>query len=164
MGFHIRKSISVGPFRFNLSNSGLGMSAGVRGLRVGTGPRGNYVRMGRGGIYYQHTFTDPARAARIPVRTPQPAVYVPDSTHAPLQSIESASAAQIADSSSEQLLDEIRQKRRLFAFTPLVIAAAIVFFSSLWPADRDGSCCSRRSSGRRRSSPRNIATRCARRW
>jgi len=128
MGFYIRKSVSVGPFRFNLSNAGLGMSAGVRGLRVGTGPRGNYVRMGRGGVYYQHTFTNPAQAARIPVRTPQPAVNVPDSTHAPLQSIESASAAQIADSSSEQLLDEIRQKRRLFSFTPLVIAAAIVFF------------------------------------
>lgn len=128
MGFYIRKSVSVGPFRFNLSNSGVGVSAGVRGLRVGTGPRGNYVRMGRGGIYYQHTFTNPAPAARIPVRTPQPAVYVPDSTHAPLESIESASAAQIADSSSEQLLDEIRQKRRLFSFTPLVIAAAAVFF------------------------------------
>ena len=37
-----------GPFRFNLSKSGLGVSAGVPGFRVGTGPRGNYVHMGRG--------------------------------------------------------------------------------------------------------------------
>lgn len=53
MGFYIRKSISAGPFRFNLSNSGLGMSVGVKGFRVGTGPRGNYVHIGRGGLYYR---------------------------------------------------------------------------------------------------------------
>src|SRR5262245_29762733 len=29
MGFYIRKSISAGPFRFNLSRSGVGMSVGV---------------------------------------------------------------------------------------------------------------------------------------
>lgn len=53
MGFYIRKSIKAGPFRFNLSKSGLGVSAGVPGFRVGTGPRGNYVHMGRNGIYYR---------------------------------------------------------------------------------------------------------------
>ena len=37
MGFYIRKSISAGPFRFNLSGSGLGMSVGVKGLRIGSG-------------------------------------------------------------------------------------------------------------------------------
>jgi hypothetical protein len=53
LGFYIRKSVSAGPFRFNLSSSGLGMSVGVKGFRVGTGPRGNYVHMGRGGLYYR---------------------------------------------------------------------------------------------------------------
>lgn len=53
MGFYIRKSIKAGPFRFNLSTSGLGVSAGVPGFRVGTGPRGNYVHMGRDGISYR---------------------------------------------------------------------------------------------------------------
>lgn len=55
MGFYIRKSVKAGPFRFNLSKSGLGVSAGVPGFRVGTGPRGNYVQMGRGGLYYRTT-------------------------------------------------------------------------------------------------------------
>jgi DNA polymerase III epsilon subunit family exonuclease len=55
MGFYIRKSVKAGPFRFNLSKSGLGVSAGVPGFRVGTGPRGNYVQMGRGGLYYRAT-------------------------------------------------------------------------------------------------------------
>ncbi|MGX9789754.1 DUF4236 domain-containing protein [Mycobacterium sp. MMS18-G62] len=53
MGFYIRKSVKAGPFRFNLSKSGIGVSAGVPGFRVGTGPRGNYVHMGRNGIYYR---------------------------------------------------------------------------------------------------------------
>jgi hypothetical protein len=35
MGFYIRKAISVGPFRFNLSKSGIGVSAGIKGLRPG---------------------------------------------------------------------------------------------------------------------------------
>ena len=46
MGFYLRKSLNVGPFRFNLSNSDIGLSTGIRGFRVGTGPRGNYVHMG----------------------------------------------------------------------------------------------------------------------
>jgi hypothetical protein len=53
LGFYIRKSVKAGPFRFNLSKSGIGVSAGIPGFRVGTGPRGNYVHMGRNGIYYR---------------------------------------------------------------------------------------------------------------
>ena len=44
MPFYIRKSLSVGPFRFSLSKSGIGMSGGVKGFRIGTGPRGNYIQ------------------------------------------------------------------------------------------------------------------------
>jgi hypothetical protein len=53
LGFYIRKSVKAGPFRFNLSKSGIGVSAGIPGFRIGTGPRGNYVHMGRNGIYYR---------------------------------------------------------------------------------------------------------------
>lgn len=53
MGFYVRKSLKAGPFRFNLSKSGVGVSAGVPGFRVGTGPRGNYVHVGRHGVYYR---------------------------------------------------------------------------------------------------------------
>jgi hypothetical protein len=40
MGFTYRKSVNLGPFRVNLSKSGLGYSVGGRGFRVGTTPRG----------------------------------------------------------------------------------------------------------------------------
>ncbi len=39
MGLYIRKSVRVGPFRFNLSKSGVGVSAGVKGFRVGVSPK-----------------------------------------------------------------------------------------------------------------------------
>ena len=47
MGLRFHSSISSGPFRLNFSKSGVGVSVGVRGLRVGAGPRGTYVRAGR---------------------------------------------------------------------------------------------------------------------
>jgi hypothetical protein len=70
MGFYLRKSVSVGPLRFNLSKSGVGVSAGIRGLRFGTGPRGNYVHMGRHGIYYRATLPSARAVASAPQRTP----------------------------------------------------------------------------------------------
>jgi hypothetical protein len=53
MGWYLRKSLNLGPIRFNLSKSGVGMSAGVKGLRVGTGPSGKYLHAGREGLYYR---------------------------------------------------------------------------------------------------------------
>lgn len=56
MGFFIRKSVKVGPLRFNISNGGVGVSTGFKGFRIGTGPRGNYVQVGLGGFYYKKTY------------------------------------------------------------------------------------------------------------
>lgn len=40
MGFYYRKSFSAGPFRLNLSKSGVGYSLGGRGFRTGVSSRG----------------------------------------------------------------------------------------------------------------------------
>lgn len=54
MAFYIRKSVSLGPIRFNLSKSGIGTSVGVTGFRVGIRPNGkSYLHAGRHGIYYK---------------------------------------------------------------------------------------------------------------
>ena len=53
MGFYVRKGFNFGPLRVNFSKSGIGLSLGVKGLRVGTGPNGNYVHAGRKGVYYK---------------------------------------------------------------------------------------------------------------
>jgi hypothetical protein len=53
MGLFFRKSIKFGPFRVNLSKSGIGFSGGVKGARISTGPRGTELHLGRKGIYYR---------------------------------------------------------------------------------------------------------------
>ena len=53
MGFYLRKHFNVGPLRINLSKSGVGLSAGVTGARVGLNKRGVYVHGGREGVYYR---------------------------------------------------------------------------------------------------------------
>lgn len=58
MGFYLKKSFSLGPLRINLSKSGVGLSLGIKGLRIGTGPNGNYVHAGRKGIYYKKSLSD----------------------------------------------------------------------------------------------------------
>jgi hypothetical protein len=40
MGFYFRRSMNVGPFRLNLSRSGVGWSVGGRGFRTGRSARG----------------------------------------------------------------------------------------------------------------------------
>lgn len=84
MGFYLRKSISVGPLRFNLSKSGIGVSAGVKGLRFGVGPRGNYIHMGRGGLYYRATLLPSTASRKSPTQPEISSLPIPSGTHEPL--------------------------------------------------------------------------------
>jgi len=58
MGIFFRKSVKMGPIRFNLSKSGIGTSVGVKGLRVGVNATGkSYVSGGMGGIYFRNSLS-----------------------------------------------------------------------------------------------------------
>jgi len=47
VGFRLQRSIKLGKFvRLNISKSGVGISAGVRGMRISTGPRGAFINLG----------------------------------------------------------------------------------------------------------------------
>jgi Protein of unknown function (DUF4236) len=117
MGFYLRQSVKVGPLRFKLSKSGIGVSTDVRGLRFGTGPRGNYVHMGRYGVYYRKTFpsTNQLSSPRPDIPQLQNPPILPN-THEPLQDIESADTSQMVDSSSAELLTELNNKRKKLRF------------------------------------------------
>lgn len=57
MGWYFRKSVSVGPVRFNISRNGIGTSVGVKGFRVGVKSNGKgYINAGRNGFYYRQEF------------------------------------------------------------------------------------------------------------
>src|SRR4051812_30396921 len=100
MSFYLRKSIRVGPIRFNLSKSGIGISAGITGFRIGTGPRGNYVHMGRGGLYYRKTL--PSSGGRQPQFHNEPAALPSQRGVGPMIEIESGDITAMVDSSSAE--------------------------------------------------------------
>ena len=56
MGWSFRKTLNLGGgFRLNLSKRGIGVSGGVKGFRVGLGPRGKRLQISipGTGIYYR---------------------------------------------------------------------------------------------------------------
>lgn len=134
MSFYLRKSLKVGPLRFNLSKSGIGVSGGVRGFRLGTGPKGNYVHMGLHGLYYRKTLSDSSHAGKASltadtVKKPTPIKKVDE-----LQEIESGDVSRMVDSSSEELLQELNDKYKKIRVSPLVMVGAIVILLALWEA------------------------------
>src|SRR5437762_11508429 len=104
MGIFFRKSVRVGPFRFNLSGSGIGVSCGIPGLRIGTGPRGNYISAGHGGIYYRAGLPTarPRSTPAVPSRSPDSSTQVLlDLTLGELKSVDSGVSMQMQDTSSQ---------------------------------------------------------------
>lgn len=59
----------MGPFRLNLSKSGVGVSTGVKGLSVSTGTRGTYLNAGAKGFYYRTRLNPKRLKAKAVVRS-----------------------------------------------------------------------------------------------
>ena len=122
MGFYIRKSVSAGPFRFNLSRSGLGVSVGVKGFRIGSGPRGNYVHMGRGGLYYRASLGRPrtASGARNLGSAPYPPTQSPRPGD-PLSVVEVGNVLEMVPSNGSEIVRQINEKMGRVRFWPWVL-------------------------------------------
>ncbi len=65
MAWRFRKSLKLGPLRFNLSKSWIGTSIGVRGFRVGTDAKGgSYTAASIPGTgIYNRTYSNQGKAA-----------------------------------------------------------------------------------------------------
>lgn len=62
MGFGFRKSMSFGGIgRVSFSGRGIGVSTGIKGLRVGVNSRGSYVSGGAGGFYFRESLGSSSR-------------------------------------------------------------------------------------------------------
>ncbi len=135
MGFYIRKSLKVGPLRFNLSKGGIGVSAGITGLRLGTGPRGNYVHMGRGGLYFRKSLN--TKKSNSPIITPEktPGQLIPPDENTEMIEIESGSVSEMVDSSSSELLNELNSKYKMVRYFPIVLSISIILCFVLLASD-----------------------------
>ena len=130
MGFYVRKGLSAGPFRFNLSKSGVGVSAGVPGFRIGTGPRGNYVHAGRGGVYYRKTLGRGRRARAPQAHTealpPEP-LFTPSDVV--LHDVTGASALELISTSPDDLVSQLNAAAKpawTAPWVPASVAVAVV--------------------------------------
>lgn len=134
VGFYIRQSVKVGPLRFNFSKSGVGVSAGVKGLRIGTGPRGNYIHMGRGGVYYRTTFSKTTKGIPTQPRRPEvphqsaPTFNAASHTVGPMEEIQSAAVQLLTDTTSAEVLGQIERKRRMPNYWRAVALVAVILF------------------------------------
>lgn len=70
MGFTYRQSVRVGPFRINLSKSGVGLSTGIPGFRIGqssSGRRYTTFSVPGTGVSYRTTSATPKKNGCIPI-------------------------------------------------------------------------------------------------
>jgi hypothetical protein len=138
MGFYLRKSVRVGPLRFNLSKSGIGVSAGIPGFRVGMGPRGNYVHAGRGGFYYRATLPSGRSSPPVPTRGTRGIVpsagrpALSDATVGAEEEIESGSVLTMLDESAAGLLAELNEKKRRWRIVPVILIVAAMSVLLAW--------------------------------
>lgn len=157
MGLSFSKSIRLGAgVRLNLSGRGIGVSVGIPGLRFGVGPRGFSATASAGGFSYRATAplrrSATARSANVHAPAPRN-VQIPD---VPMQAIASTGIEQLQDSTSAELVEELRRKDRVlplwpwlpgvglagsyavvrFAFPPLYLGIlwAVVAIAALWVA------------------------------
>ncbi len=132
MPFYIRKSVSAGPFRFNFSRGGVGLSVGVRGLRLGTGPRGHYVHAGRGGLYYRKTL-NASRSARdgerrVSREPPAQDHGQPEAVSGiDMVAVSSGAVAEMEDARFADVLSEMVEKQRSARLATVLMWCGIAF-------------------------------------
>lgn len=121
MGFYLRTSLKAGPFRFNLSPSGIGVSAGVPGFRVGTGPRGNYVRVaGLGTTYFggrAPTSTSPGLQPPMPPATRADGIVMQELSGTPVQHLVAAHPSDLINQ-----IQAAAQRRLLWPWIAVAVA------------------------------------------
>lgn len=141
MGLSFSKSVRFGAVRFNFSGSGIGMSVGIPGLRIGTGPRGAYISGGVGGFRYRRSLntvprTTPARlqaAPGVPVPVQEDG---PTPTIVSTQEHDTLSVLQLTDSDSDGLLQSMNEQRRKTAIWPFVAGALFLLWFPLTNATK----------------------------
>lgn len=142
MGFYFRKSVNLGGLRFNFSKSGVGVSTGVKGFRIGSGPRGNYIQMGRNGVYYKKTWGNSKSRANEHNNTQNIKKYnqnnyTPKSEN---EDLDEYTTEEICDSSSIELVEEIKNNYSkitlkwfslLFVFNIYLFILSFIIFAYL---------------------------------
>ncbi len=127
MPLYLRKSVKAGPFRFNFSKSGVGLSVGITGLRIGTGPRGHYVHAGRNGVYYRSSLKVGNKNNSKKIQSPKhQRVKIVERTEPNIIEMKEVDSGEVLEMQPEEfssLLNEINKKQQQ---TPLASIGTIL--------------------------------------
>lgn len=99
------------------------MSVGVKGFRVGTGPRGNYVHMGRGGLYYRASLGGgrPKGARSGPSPVAPPSQPLQRSGYGPTVQVETGDVSEMKPANGSDIVTDINEKTRAIRSLPFVL-------------------------------------------
>ncbi len=97
---------------------------GVKGLRIGTGPRGHYIQAGRGGLYYRASIGGKPAPRQNAVPAPRAAPNHPPQTtqqgRVVMVEVASGDVLGMHDSSVAELVDDLNAKQARLPLGPLL--------------------------------------------
>lgn len=110
MAFYLRKSVRLGPVRFNLSKSGIGASVGIKGFRVGVQPNGrSYLHAGRYGLYYRQELGGGVGHSQKNELIPPKETEITHSSHPDAVQYNSATSQELTSKSRKELISTLNQ-------------------------------------------------------
>src|SRR5437868_1669847 len=127
MGLTFFRSVKFGPLRFNFSTSGIGVSAGIPGMRIGTGPRGAYINAGSHGFRYRASLgsrTKPASRPSAPTPVPASAVRHDDVVDTTVY--ETRDVLRLADATASDLLQVLNSQAKHHARWPWMLICGVL--------------------------------------
>lgn len=145
MGLSFSKSVKFGAVRFNFSGSGIGMSVGIPGLRIGTGPRGAYISGGVAGFRYRQSLGGKQRpmqgsaVRQVRISEGPDAVAPIDPNIVASTDHETMNVLELQESTSDALLQSMNEQRHKTAWWPIALVVLGVLFLILlnlgatWP-------------------------------
>lgn len=102
----------------------------MKGLRIGTGPRGHYIHAGRGGLYYRATIGKAGQSRRVApseARSNVPSDLTFETDDVKMIEIESGDVMNMTDESFTDLLNEINSKAAQTPMSSLLMWIGIGF-------------------------------------
>ncbi|PHN08145.1 DUF4236 domain-containing protein [Flavilitoribacter nigricans] len=132
MGFSFYRSKQLGPFKINVSTSGVGFSFGIKGARINFSPRGTFVNVGANGIYYRKKISS---SSKNQVRKkPEDAIHVDYSQTYDNKFIGTINFEGLTDVDSSDIVSEIERKRKKVSMLKWigVVPGSLIFFALLF--------------------------------
>ena len=127
--FYSRTTLQLGGIQFNPSPQGLKTSVGLQGFSFHRNAKGNYIHLGQDGMCY-YTATKTNNRTESSSSKPHNQNSIPPLTHGEhsllFQDSKSKRAIELRESSSKELVRQLREKQKKLPFWPLAVLLTLI--------------------------------------